>query len=343
MIKEEYKDIPDTEFVPLKEGIDPVLWGKYEINKNGEIRHVKNGLRSPYKNGNYLTISLFSEKLVTKTYRVSVLVAKTFIVNDNPTKCVYVDHIDRDTLNNNVENLRWIDPRGNRLNSNTSPKKTMYYRLLNEKGEIIKEESSLNYIKEERRKIAKAVYTKTRYKGVYWEKFDIEVQNLLKTLGLEEKDLIFKESSRDKNILCTKEGIFKILSKSSITLGTLRPNGHRKINTFSASRLIYETFSGHKLLDSECIEHINTDPSDNRFSNLKLCLSKSENMKNPKTISKLSKPVLQYDKDGKFIKEFPSAKQAGIELGIRNDSITYCCSGRMKTYKGYKWIYKKTT
>ena len=33
MIKEEYKGIPDTEFVPLKEGIDPVFWDKYEINK----------------------------------------------------------------------------------------------------------------------------------------------------------------------------------------------------------------------------------------------------------------------------------------------------------------------
>lgn len=44
MIKEEYKNLPDTEFVPLKEGIDPVFWDKYEINKDGEIRHVKNGL-----------------------------------------------------------------------------------------------------------------------------------------------------------------------------------------------------------------------------------------------------------------------------------------------------------
>ena len=32
MIKK-YKNLPDTEFVPLKEGIDPVFWGKYEINK----------------------------------------------------------------------------------------------------------------------------------------------------------------------------------------------------------------------------------------------------------------------------------------------------------------------
>lgn len=41
MIKDEYKNLSDTEFVPLKEGIDPVFWNKYEINKNGEIRHIE--------------------------------------------------------------------------------------------------------------------------------------------------------------------------------------------------------------------------------------------------------------------------------------------------------------
>ena len=38
MIKEKYRDIPDDEFVPLEEGIDPAFLGKYEINKLGQIR-----------------------------------------------------------------------------------------------------------------------------------------------------------------------------------------------------------------------------------------------------------------------------------------------------------------
>lgn len=43
MIKPEYKNIPDTEFVPLTENeVRKDLAGLYEINKKGEVRNVKN-------------------------------------------------------------------------------------------------------------------------------------------------------------------------------------------------------------------------------------------------------------------------------------------------------------
>lgn len=50
-----------------------------------------------------------------KNYRVHRLVAETYIPNPNgyPT----VDHIDRNTANNSVDNLRWADHRMQRDNS----------------------------------------------------------------------------------------------------------------------------------------------------------------------------------------------------------------------------------
>ena len=53
-------------------------------------------------------------------------------------------------------------------------------------------------------------------------------------------------------------------------------------------------------------------------------------------------PVLQFDLDGNFIKEWPSAKDAGICVGISNSGITACCKNKpkYKTAGGFKWKYK---
>ena len=50
-----------------------------------------------------------------KNYLVHRLVAESFL--DNPCNLPYVDHIDRNPTNNAVENLRWVTPQTNRLNT----------------------------------------------------------------------------------------------------------------------------------------------------------------------------------------------------------------------------------
>jgi len=56
--------------------------------------------------------------------------------------------------------------------------------------------------------------------------------------------------------------------------------------------------------------------------------------------TELHKPIYQYSKDGILIGEWDYIKQAAEELGISAGNISNCCSGRIKTYKGYKWRYK---
>ena len=55
---------------------------------------------------------------------------------------------------------------------------------------------------------------------------------------------------------------------------------------------------------------------------------------------KLSIPVLQFSKDREFIKEWPSIREAGRQLGISQGSICSCCKGRLKTAGGFIWKYK---
>jgi len=54
--------------------------------------------------------------------------------------------------------------------------------------------------------------------------------------------------------------------------------------------------------------------------------------------SNRSKIVIQYDLDGNFIKEWPSAQEASRQLKISH--ITSCCRGERKWAGDFKWKYK---
>ena len=52
------------------------------------------------------------------------------------------------------------------------------------------------------------------------------------------------------------------------------------------------------------------------------------------------KPVLQFSKDGEFIAEYPSAREACRQTGCHQSSICLCCKGKYKSCGGYLWKYK---
>ena len=117
-----------------------------------------------------------------------------------------------------------------------------------------------------------------------------------------------------------------------------------------------------------CIDHINTNKTDNRAENLKWCTHK-ENANNPisrekylrnrykvegthrisvyrptkesieKMAEKHKKPVAMY-KNGILIKKFNSAADAEREdNNLKFMSISAACNGRLKTYRGYEWKF----
>lgn len=54
---------------------------------------------------------------------------------------------------------------------------------------------------------------------------------------------------------------------------------------------------------------------------------------------KLSKPVVQMDKDFNVIAVYKSCVSCK-KFGFNSASISKCCTGKLKTYKGYIWRYK---
>jgi hypothetical protein len=53
-----------------------------------------------------------------------------------------------------------------------------------------------------------------------------------------------------------------------------------------------------------------------------------------------SKPILQYDLQGNFIKEWKNGKEASLYSQIPSSDISQCCSNKKYTAGGYIWFYK---
>ena len=81
-----------------------------------------------------------------KTYTVHRLVAFQFIHNDDPEYKIQVNHIDRNKLNNSIENLRWVTPSENNRNRNKyQHRKNEYLEELPPDSELIEEYNGNRY------------------------------------------------------------------------------------------------------------------------------------------------------------------------------------------------------
>ena len=102
-------------------------------------------------------------------------------------------------------------------------------------------------------------------------------------------------------------------------------------------QLVWREFNG-EIPKGYDIHHINFNPSDNRPENLVL-LSHSEHRKLHNEYRHI--PVVALDKQGNFVAEYSSIKEASRVTGIAQSSICKCCNH--KSYKsagGFIWIYK---
>jgi hypothetical protein len=82
--------------------------GLYKINRGGDIWSCKTKKLLKYNlSDRYYTVRLYKNK-IQNSCLLHRLLAIQFIPNDNPINKNKVDHIDRDKLNNSLENLRWV-------------------------------------------------------------------------------------------------------------------------------------------------------------------------------------------------------------------------------------------
>lgn len=154
-------------------------------------------------------------------------------------------------------------------------------------------------------------------------------------------------------------------------------NGSNKRKMKRIHRVVAEAFIPNPE-NKPCIDHINTIRTDNRIENLRW-VTRSENNRNPITMTKYRKkgeythseatkrkialtskgrkcksttisilrqkgyPVLQFSREGIFIKEFKSPYYAQEETGAWKSHIISCCGNKRKTAGGFIWKYKNNS
>jgi hypothetical protein len=124
--------------------------GNYAISNLGRVYSRKHQglMKIEVNNNGYYEVTLCNKK--HKSYRIHRLIGEHFI--DNPNNHPMIDHIDRNRLNNKIENLRWCDAKTNSNNRDV---------VINRKGCICKAI--------DKRKVNDNIYEYTYYRVIYYK------------------------------------------------------------------------------------------------------------------------------------------------------------------------------
>ena len=95
----------------------------YQVSDHGRVRNTNSGeiKKHHLKADGYFSIDLYANGQ-RRTFRLHRLVAEAFILN--PNNYPQVDHIDKNRLNNNHNNLRWATNKMNSKNRSKSSRNT---------------------------------------------------------------------------------------------------------------------------------------------------------------------------------------------------------------------------
>ena len=331
---EKYPDLPETEFIPI-EYIHPTngaVSSNYHINKLGVVINTKTGItfKSRLNIKGYSLIGITFGK-VQRSVSVHRLVASTFLKNPNLEIYSVVNHINHIRDDNRLSNLEWITPvhNSNKVSGKSlkvdESKLVQYIATNPATGEEVFRinkyncPDSINLISL-RATIGKNTKTgRKTYQGYIWEKDSSgkdrdKFQSIIGFSGNLEDYVWYRHWKYPKLYVC-EEGFIR---KGTKILGTLDEKnyvcityydekGNINIKGLRAHRIIAEFLLRRDLEKDEVIDHINTIPYDNKFSNLKIC-SQKENMHNPITIDKLTNKLILADKLGNFI-SYGTAKE----------------------------------
>ncbi len=337
----------------MEEWRELTINNNYEISSLGKVRNKKtNRILKAANKGGYSTVGL-SLNGKTKSYSVHQLVGLCFI--DNPEKKPHINHLDKNGLNNSVDNLEWCTAAENnahklltlevKTNQNLkiwrvdveTDTKLQLYNSIKEAGIWCVENGYSNSHQIVGGNISFAL--KKKHKTCCGFKWILNEQSNLENEVW--KNVNIKGQTFD-NYQVSSLGRFK--NSKGIIMENYKPHHSGYIYV----RVNYAKYSLHQLVASTFIEnpylkpvvnHIDGNKINNAVNNLEWVTVSENNQHNHDAglIKCFTRKIGQYNLEGELIKEFNSIVQASKETKI--NTIKAVLYNKQKTAGGYVWKY----
>jgi hypothetical protein len=327
----------------------------YEVSSFGNIRNCKTGrVLKAYNRGGYYCVGL-SKNSKLFSFDIHRLVAISFI--ENPENKPHVNHKDKNSLNNNIQNLEWMTNKENSIHRSAGVRQTTnqnleIYRINPNTNEILEKYNSIEdgakWIVEQN--LAKNIHsarcciscsvreiTSSSF-GFKWKMLE---QNNLEN---EEWREVIIDDKKNEGYYVSSLGRFK--NKKGIIMKDYKPHHSGyiyirvNIQKYALHRLIAQTFISN-LENKPFVNHIDGNKINNSVKNLEWVTCSENNLHNHKVgLSKgHTRKIIQYDLEMNEIKNFDRILDASKELNICYSSIKAVLYKKQKTAGGFIWKY----
>ena len=145
------------------------------------------------------------------------------------------------------------------------------------------------------------------------------------------------DQGRVKSIGYGDDRILKsVIDKGGYLKVCLCKNGERE--WCRIHRLVAKTFIPNPDNLPE-VNHKDEDKENNYVQNLEWC-DRKYNCNYGTRNQRISKLVLQFTKDGEFVREWKSSSEIEMNLGYAHQNISSCCTGKLKSAYNFIWKFK---